>query len=222
MKGIWPVKMGDGGGGHWLVRIELRPAGWSVCLPLLIFPCTIKSRSSLLAPARPGGPGKRAVKQLCCGGGNGSVTVCDVCVTAVMQFSRLVMSERVIRRLLNQDVVVIVSVSDPECRRTLYQHGKPADYFTLILEGHVQIHIGSEEFVFDGGPFMYFGAQALTGTHVVCFMATLCNRGAIIFLPCAFFLSSIYLLSFFSSPNLRGQSLDVYHTSTHGAAVVRI
>ena len=52
--------------------------GWSVwsgaqpdgqCLPLLIFPCTIKSRSSLLAPAHPDGPGKRAVKWLWCGGG---------------------------------------------------------------------------------------------------------------------------------------------------------
>jgi len=60
-KGIRPVKMGDGGGWHWLLRLEWRPAGWSVCLPLLIFPCTIKSRSSLLAPAHPGGPGKRAV-----------------------------------------------------------------------------------------------------------------------------------------------------------------
>ena len=55
----------DGGGGHWLVRMEWRPAGCSVCLPLLIFPCTIKSRSSLLAPAHPGGPGERAVKRLC-------------------------------------------------------------------------------------------------------------------------------------------------------------
>jgi len=35
-----------------------------VCLPLLIFPCAIKSRSSLLAPAHPGGPRKRAVKWL--------------------------------------------------------------------------------------------------------------------------------------------------------------
>jgi len=58
--------MGDGGGGHWLVRMEWRPAGWSVCLPLIIFPCTVKSRSSLLAPAHPGGPGKRAVKRLWC------------------------------------------------------------------------------------------------------------------------------------------------------------
>jgi len=41
---------------------------------------------------------------------------------------------------------------------------------------------------------------------------------AIIFLPCGFYLS-IYL---FSSPNLSGHRLDVYHTSTHGVALVRI
>ena len=35
-----------------------------MCLPLLIFPFTVKSRSSLLAPALPGGPGKRAIKWL--------------------------------------------------------------------------------------------------------------------------------------------------------------
>jgi len=34
-------KWGDDGGGHWLVRMEWRPAGWSKCLPLLIFLCTI-------------------------------------------------------------------------------------------------------------------------------------------------------------------------------------
>jgi len=34
-------KWRDGGGGHWLVRMEWRPAGWSMCLPLLNFPCTI-------------------------------------------------------------------------------------------------------------------------------------------------------------------------------------
>ena len=48
-KGSWPEKSGGGGGGgHRLVEMEWRPAGWSMCLPLLIFPCTIKSRSSLL------------------------------------------------------------------------------------------------------------------------------------------------------------------------------
>jgi len=67
---MWPVKDdGDGGGGNWLVRMEWRPAGWSVCLPLLIFPCTMKSRSSFLAPAHPGSSGKRAVKRWWwCGG----------------------------------------------------------------------------------------------------------------------------------------------------------
>jgi len=36
-KKIW----GDGGGRHWLVQMEWRRAGQSVCLPLLIFPCTL-------------------------------------------------------------------------------------------------------------------------------------------------------------------------------------
>jgi len=55
-------------------------------------------------------------------------------------------------------------------------------------------------------------------------MAALCNRGAIIFLPCSFFLLSFFLSSFFffSSPNLSGRRLDVCHTSTHGVALVRI
>ena len=47
---------------------------------------------------------------------------------------------------------------------------------------------------------------------------------AIILLPCGFFLlSSIFWLSsFFSSPNLSGRRLDVYHTLTHGVTLVRI
>jgi len=40
----------------------------------------------------------------------------------------------------------------------------------------------------------------------------------IIFSSCGFLL----LLSFFSSPNLSLRRLDVYHTSTHGVALVRI
>ena len=54
--------MGDDGGQNWLVWMEWRPAGWLVCLPLLIFPCTIKSRSSILAPAHLGGFGKKGRK----------------------------------------------------------------------------------------------------------------------------------------------------------------
>jgi len=74
-------KWGDGGGGHWLVQMEWRPAGWSVYLPLLILPCTMKSRSSLLAPAYPGVPGKRAVKRLWCGGDGGDLWNASMSIT---------------------------------------------------------------------------------------------------------------------------------------------
>ena len=42
----------------------------------------------------------------------------------------------------------------------------------------------------------------------------------IIFSSCFFFF--LLLLSFFSSPNLSGRRLDVYHTLAHGVALVRI
>jgi len=41
----------------------------------------------------------------------------------------------------------------------------------------------------------------------------------IIFLPCGFYLLPFF---FFSAPNLSGWRLDVYHTFTHGVALVRI
>ena len=51
------------------------------------------------------------------------------------------------------------------------------------------------------------------------FMVALCNRaGHIYFHPVVS--SSFFLLLFFSSPNLSGRRLDVYHTSTHGVALV--
>ena len=42
----------------------------------------------------------------------------------------------------------------------------------------------------------------------------------IIFLSCGFYLSFFFFF-FFSSPNLSVRRLDVYHTSTHGVALVR-
>jgi len=61
-------------------------------------------------------------------------------------------------------------------------------------------------------------------TRLVCnfnwlIVAALWNRaGHYIFM--LWFLSSIYLL--FSTPNLSGRRLDVYHTSIHGVALVPI
>ena len=49
-------------------------------------------------------------------------------------------------------------------------------------------------------------------------MAALRSRCGHYIFAC-WFLSSIF---FFSSPNLNVRKLDVYHTSTHGVALVRI
>ena len=47
------------------------------------------------------------------------------------------------------------------------------------------------------------------------FMVAVCNRADHIYFHAV---SSFFI----SSPNLSGQRLDVYHTSTHGVALVRI
>ncbi|KFM70377.1 Metal transporter CNNM3, partial [Stegodyphus mimosarum] len=44
----------------------------------------------------------------------------------------------------------------------LYQAGKPADYFILILEGRCRVTVCKENLVFETGPFSYFGIPAIT------------------------------------------------------------
>lgn len=43
----------------------------------------------------------------------------------------------------------------------VYEQGKAADYFVLILEGRVEVIVGQEGLLFECGPFTYFGTQAL-------------------------------------------------------------
>jgi len=50
-------------------------------------------------------------------------------------------------------------------------------------------------------------------------MAALCNKAGRDIFTLWFLSSSFFYL--FSSPNLSGRRLDVYHTSTHGVALVR-
>jgi len=76
-------------------------------------------------------------------------------------------------------------------------------------------------------PVLQLTTLAITVNHAmnilidrILVMAALRSRfGHYIF--ALWFLSSIYLF-FLSSPNLSGRRLDVYHTSTHGVALVRI
>jgi len=64
-----------------------------------------------------------------------------------------------------------------------------------------------------------FQSSPWLGLDYQIIMPTLGNRAAIIILSCGVFLLSSF---FFSSPNFNGRRLDVYHTSTHGVAVVQI
>lgn len=82
----------------------------------------------------------------------------------VEAFMKTNISETILRRLLKQDIVYHIKKNkdwrnDPAT--IIYQRGKPADYFVLILEGRVEVTIGQENLVFESGPFTYFGTQAL-------------------------------------------------------------
>lgn len=46
----------------------------------------------------------------------------------------------------------------------IYEQGKAVDYFVIIIEGRVEVTVGKENLIFEGGPFTYFGTQALVQT----------------------------------------------------------
>lgn len=84
--------------------------------------------------------------------------------TSVDAFKRDNVSETILRRLLNQDIIQHVRCKGKErddVSMVIYQQGKPVDYFVLILEGRVEVTVGRENLVFESGPFTYFGIQAL-------------------------------------------------------------
>jgi metal transporter CNNM len=69
-----------------------------------------------------------------------------------------------LRRLLNQDIFRHIKnktkdKNDPSM--FIFTQGKPVDFFVLILEGRVEVTVGRESLIFEGGPFTHFGLQAL-------------------------------------------------------------
>ncbi|XP_049821348.1 unextended protein isoform X2 [Aethina tumida] len=87
--------------------------------------------------------------------------------TTVEPFHPHVISETILRRLLKQDIVFHIKKNkewrtDPA--NIIYQQGKAVDYFVIILEGRVEVTVGKENLMFEGGPFTYFGTQALVQT----------------------------------------------------------
>ena len=111
--------------------------------------------------------------------------------TSIEPFKSEWISETVLRRLMQHGLVVrMIRVRNKDQARSdpntiIYQQGKPYDFFTLILEGRVEVIVGRENLVFESGPFTHFGSQALTGVNmtvigtrltqfVMLLMSTLC------------------------------------------------
>lgn len=89
---------------------------------------------------------------------------------AIDAFKKEVISEQILRRLLNQDIVHSVKCKgkekdDPSLY--IFQQNKAVDFFVLILEGRVEVTVGKESLLFESGPFTYFGTQALVSNVVV-------------------------------------------------------
>ena len=84
---------------------------------------------------------------------------------ALDPFKKDMISETILRRLLNQDIVRHVKIIKAKERNDpnifIFHQGKAVDFFVLLLEGRVEVKVGKESLVFEGGPFTYFGLQAL-------------------------------------------------------------
>lgn len=82
----------------------------------------------------------------------------------VSPFREEYISEHVLKCLLKKNIVRSISFKESEQKNfRLYKAGSPASYFTLILEGCVQVQIGKEGLEFEGKAFSYYGAKALEG-----------------------------------------------------------
>lgn len=80
--------------------------------------------------------------------------------TEVKPFQRDYLSETVLHRLLQQDIIYNENLQEDE-PTFLFSNGKAVDYFIMILQGRVEVTIGKENLIFEQGPFAYFGQQAL-------------------------------------------------------------
>ncbi|XP_055950775.1 unextended protein-like [Argiope bruennichi] len=84
--------------------------------------------------------------------------------TSVDPFKSQYISESVLKKLMAQDVFLKSKVGKEgyEPSNILFQAGKAADYFILILEGRCLVTVSKENLVFEAGPFATFGLPVIT------------------------------------------------------------
>ncbi|ODM89958.1 Metal transporter CNNM4 [Orchesella cincta] len=85
--------------------------------------------------------------------------------TSVEPFKNGTISVVNIQRLLktNVEFIKLSKRSDGQSPNELYlyEQGKAANAFTMILEGRVQVTVGKEKFTYEAGPFSVFGVDFL-------------------------------------------------------------
>ncbi|XP_074641599.1 metal transporter CNNM4-like [Tubulanus polymorphus] len=82
--------------------------------------------------------------------------------TSVEPFKAEMISEVVLQRLLRQNIILSLRYEDKDPdHNIIFERGKPCDYFVLVLQGRVSVIVGKENLMFEGGPFTFFGLQAL-------------------------------------------------------------
>ena len=91
--------------------MEWRPPGLSLCLPIVILPCTIKSRRTfLLAPAHLACPRRRSIKWLWCGA---CVVRVDYVTQEAAKILRLlhIRELRELQTLANEAIIAVQSLT---------------------------------------------------------------------------------------------------------------
>ena len=81
-------------------------------------------------------------------------------ISVVEPFFEEYISETILKRLLKKEVVFDLHIISDSCK-TLYESGKPADYFIMIVEGKVSVTVGTEKLGYESGSFTYFGVPCL-------------------------------------------------------------
>lgn len=74
-------------------------------------------------------------------------------------------SKNILKKLIQFPGVTEERDIDPENKSKdifLYKKGFHCDYFILLIQGRVEVTVGSEDIMFEDGPFSVFGVGALT------------------------------------------------------------
>jgi metal transporter CNNM len=86
-------------------------------------------------------------------------------IIAVEPFTSRFISSHILARLLNVQFYHEFEYDEDRAKEGnvtyIYEYGRPADYFVLILNGQAELVTGKEKIVSEVGPFSYFGVSAL-------------------------------------------------------------